>query len=182
MPADNIQTPFQYLNDSSPFGYGTPPRSNYSFTRSCSDQSGFGLIPCPFTDTVAIINYNSDGDANYSFPYSYDLNIPGVLLDTYSSGTDDNTTVSNFFDIQWRRYLTTTQDVFNNGSRYLVGSFRNMQSIVLNNAYQPVEGLVTDTINGGIGFRNHTVPPGFHYGVTWVSGFDVYLFPSDTIS
>jgi hypothetical protein len=175
--ADNIQPQFQYINDTSPFGYGTPPRNNYSFTRTCADRGGFGFIPCPFTDTVAIVNYNSDGNASYSFPYSYDLDIPNVILDTYSSGTLDNTTVSNFFDIQWRRYLTTTQDVFNNGSRYLVGSFRNMDSIVLDNSYQPVEGLITDTINGGIGLRNHTVPPGFQYGVSWVCRFSVCSSP-----
>ena len=30
-----------------------------------------------------------------------------------------------------------------------------------------MEGLVVDTINGGVGFRNHTIPPGFRYGATW---------------
>lgn len=100
-------------------------------------------------------------------PYGYDINIPQIITDIYSSGVDDKTTISNFFDIQWRRYLTTSNDNSNNGSTFLVSAFRNMESLILNNATQPVEGLVVDTIHGGIGFRNHTVPPGFQYGVTW---------------
>jgi hypothetical protein len=42
-----------------------------------------------------------------------------------------------------------------------------MDSLVLNNATEPVEGLIVDTKQGGIGFRNHTVPPSFQHGVTW---------------
>jgi hypothetical protein len=168
-PAEQIQTPFQYIPDSSPFGYGTPPRSNFSFNRMCSDGKHLDLapIPCPFSDTVAIITIESNQGIDYHYPYGYDLSIPQVILETYSSGTSINTTVSNFFDIQWRQYLTTSSEYFNNGSTYMVGSFRNMESLVLNNAFQPVEGLIVDTVNGGIGFRNHTAPPGFQYGVTW---------------
>ena len=171
-PGKDTQGQFQYLADSSSFGLGTPPRSNYSFSRLC-----FGILgeakPCPFADTVEIVTLFANGSAEFEYPYGYDLNVPDKLITTFSSGTGNDTTISNFFDIQWRQYFTTSQphqpDVadYNNGSIYLVGSFRNMESIALNNAYQPVEGLVVDTINGGIGFRNHTVPPGFEYGVTW---------------
>lgn len=104
---------------------------------------------------------------NYSYPYSYDRSIPQIVSEIYSSGVDSQTTISNYFDIQWRRYLTTSDDTFNNDTTYLVSSFRNVDSIILNNDTEPVEGLIVDTIRGGIGFRNHTVPPGFQYGVTW---------------
>jgi hypothetical protein len=103
----------------------------------------------------------------YDYPYSYDRSIPQILTDVYSSGVDNTTTISNFFDIQYRRYLTSSDPTFNNGSTYLVSAFRNMDSLILNNDTEPVEGLVVDTIRGGIGFRNHTIPPGFQYGVTW---------------
>jgi hypothetical protein len=172
-PSHNTQAPFIYTPDSSFFGLGTPPRSNYSFTRLCVVDIVNFPLPCPFTDTVVVITYDANGTINYNYPYDYDLNVPEKLIDTFSSGTSNNTTVSNFFDIQWRQYLTTNSinqqgNVgYNNGSTYLVGTFRNMESLILNKAYQPVEGLVVDTINGGIGFRNHTVPPGFQYGVTW---------------
>jgi hypothetical protein len=104
---------------------------------------------------------------NYSYPYSYDRSIPQIVTEIYSSGVDNTTTISNYFDIQWRRYLTTSDYNFDNGTAYLVSSFRNMDSLILNNNTEPVEGLIVDTIRGGIGFRNHTVPPGFQYGVTW---------------
>jgi hypothetical protein len=36
-----------------------------------------------------------------------------------------------------------------------------MQSLVINSEIQLVKGLVVDMVNGGVGFRNHTFPPGF---------------------
>jgi hypothetical protein len=163
LPDDPVSQSFNFIKDNSPFGLGTPDRSNLSFTRICGY---YPVIPCPFTDTVAIIERNAT-DGTIDFPYGYDINMPAKLEEIFSSGTDDTTTVSNYFDIQWRRYQTTTDELFNNGSRYLVGAFRPMQSLALDNSLQPVEGLVVDMVNGGIGFRNHTVPPGFEFGVTW---------------
>jgi hypothetical protein len=163
-----MQTPFQYIKDNSPFGYGTPPRSNFSFSRLCgTGELLTGPKPCPFSDTVSIISYYSNETITYSYPYGINMSIPNVILDTYSSGTDNTTTVSNYFDIQWRRYITTSSYLLNNGTAYLTGAFRNMQSLILSNATQPVEGLVVDTVRGGVGLRNHTIPPGFPYGVTW---------------
>jgi hypothetical protein len=164
IPAKNVETPFQYLKDTSPFGLGTPPRSNLTFNRKCP---GFvGPRPCPFSDDIVI--YSTDGNwENYSYPYGYDMRIPQAVKTVYSSGVDDNTTISNYFDIEWRRYITTSDDFYNNGSLYLVNSFRNMDSLILNNATEAVEGLIVDTKKGGIGFRNHTVPPSFKHGVTW---------------
>lgn len=158
-PADNVQTPFKYLFDASPFGVGTPPRSNFSFNRICyTGDTFFSMpIPCPFSDTIAITS--TDGNwVNASYPYGYNISIPGTILDIYSSGVGDNTTISNFFDIQWRQYTITadSRQVFNNGSLYLVSAFRGMQTLGLNNAIEPVEGLIVDTVNGGIGFRNRT--------------------------
>jgi hypothetical protein len=70
LPADNIQTPFQYLKDNTPFGYGTQPRSNFSFSRICGTGQLFaGPKPCPFTDTVSIVSYDSNGTVTYSYPY-----------------------------------------------------------------------------------------------------------------
>lgn len=180
LPADSIRTPFQYLKDNSPFGYGTPPRSNFSFSRICGTGELFvGPKPCPFSDTVAIISYDSNGTITYDYPYGVNMSVPDVILDTYSSGINDTTTVSNYFDTQWRRYITTSSSFLNNGTTYLVGAFRNMQSLILNNTTQPVEGLVVDTIGGGVGLRNHTVPPGFQYGVTWVE--DLLFIEPETV-
>lgn len=165
--ADPVKTTFRYLKDTSPFGIGTPPRTNYSqaFTRSC--QGMFSLAPCPFTDTIAIAVMDSRGNGTWDFPNGYDINVPKSIEEAYSSGTSNDTTISNYFDIEWRRYVTTNNDNYNNGSTYAVGAFRLFESLALTEAYIPVEGLIVDTINGGIGFRNHTIPPGFRYGASW---------------
>ncbi len=40
--------------------------------------------------------------------------------------------------------------------------------MVLNNAIEPVEGLVVDTVSSGIAFRNHTVPQDIALGAEWI--------------
>jgi hypothetical protein len=123
-----------------------------------------------------------NGTINWNYPRGINIDIPKVITDTYSSGTNDATTVSNYFDIQYRRYMTTVEKEpleINNGSIFLVGAFRNMQSLVLNNAQEPVEGLIVDTITGGVGLRNHTIPPGFQHGVTWKE--DILFIEPETV-
>lgn len=57
--------------------------------------------------------------------------------------------------------------MYDNGSRFLVADNRNMESMVLTDTLRPVEGLVVDTVQGGVGFRNHTLPVGFVHGARW---------------
>ncbi|KAH6666926.1 hypothetical protein B0J14DRAFT_192364 [Halenospora varia] len=173
----NVQTPFKYLSDESPFGVGTPPRSNYSLTRSCLGPQM--LNPCPFTDTVSIGVLDSTGKGTFDFPYGYDINVPPVLKEIYSSGTGDDTTVSNYFDIQWRRYVTTRNERYNNGSTTIIGAFRLFDSMVLRNSYEAFEGVIVDTKHGGIGFRNHTIPPAFKYGAAWTE--DILFIEPETV-
>jgi hypothetical protein len=109
----------------------------------------------------------SNGSSQSNFPYGYNTSIPQIIMDIYSSGTEQNTTVSNFFDIQWRRYYMASGPKFDNDSAYLISGFRSMQSLVTNDKVQVVEGLVVDMVNGSVGFRNHTFPPGFQHGATW---------------
>lgn len=180
LPDKTVHPTFKYLADTSPYGYGTPPRSNFSFNRHCGEGDLFtGPMPCPFTDTVSIMTAYPNGTTNWNFPYGIDMAVPKIIIDTYSSGTDNTTTVSNFFDIQWRRYITTSTELYNNGTEYLTGAFRNIQNLVMNNALEAYEGLVVDTMKGGVGFRNHTVPPGFKHGVTWTE--DLLFVEPETI-
>ena len=73
----------------------------------------------------------------------------------------------------------TSNKDYNNGSTYLIGAFRLMQSLVLNDAIEPVEGLLVNTKTGGIGFRYHTIPPGFQYGATWSE--DILFIEPETV-
>ncbi|KAH8806053.1 hypothetical protein F5884DRAFT_710046 [Xylogone sp. PMI_703] len=165
----NKTVPFAYTRDSSPFGIATPPRSNLPFSRTCSQGHGLfgqGPIPCPYSDTVVIFSGNLT-ELLWKLPYGYNTTVPQIVKDIYSSGTRNHPTISNFFDIQWRQYTLGTDPQKNNGSAFLVGSYRPIVSIVLNNDITAIEGLVVDTKTGGIGFRNHTLPQGLGPGAIW---------------
>lgn len=127
------------------------------------------MTPCPFSNSVPVISEDAVW-LNITYPSGYDISIPSFLREVYSSGTGDNSSICSYFDIEWRRYQTKVDDLrpeANNGSEFLVGASRFMQSVILNDAIEPVEGLLVDTKNGSIGFRNHTVPYGFENGVAW---------------
>lgn len=125
------------------------------FTRVCdagtSDISQIP-VPCPFSDI----------DTS-----TYNTTVPERLLETYSSGTQNTGTISIFFDIQFRQYMTTQDPLINNGATFQFGVVRFTENLILNGGFQVVEGLVVDLNNGGVGFGNHTFPIGFPEGVMW---------------
>jgi hypothetical protein len=158
------QVPFSYVSDLSPMGYGTPPRSDLGFNRWCGD----GLpVVCPGSDTV--ISYSRNGTTfTATMPYGYDSRIPQTKVQIFQSGlAEQSETVSSIFDIQWRSYNTQQDQDVNNDSTVLVGGYRQLTTLILDDAIEAVEGLIVDTISGGIGFRNHTIPSGIPLGVTW---------------
>jgi hypothetical protein len=172
-PGDSTTASFKYLKDPSGYGYATPLRGNSTFSRVCADDLSTYLDvsnavprPCPFSATQEIVVW-SPSNVTYKYTNSYDLNIPQIISDTYSSGTKNGTTVSNYFDIQWRQYLMVNNTDYNNNSLYTVGTFRNMDSVLLKDTFEAIEGLVVDTVQGSIGFRNHTIPDGFPNRVSW---------------
>ncbi|KAH8898902.1 hypothetical protein GQ53DRAFT_791085 [Thozetella sp. PMI_491] len=167
---DNVVTgDFVYARDFSPFGYGTPPRSNHSWSRLCLDQFTTLLEakPCPFSSTVEVVTYVPNMLPVYEYPYGISTSVSDQIVKTFSSGVGEDTTISNFFDIHWRRYATKRDPTYDNGSAFLVADNRNIQPLLLNNVTEVVEGLVVDAVNGAIGFRNHTVPIGHQWGVQW---------------
>lgn len=105
---------------------------------------------------------------------SYDTNVPQSTIELFQSGLSAfNLSVSSIFDIQWRSWTWALQDtttsgiVVNNGSAYPVGAFREIATVALDNRLEVIEGLVVDTVNGGVGFRNHSAPPISPYGSIW---------------
>jgi hypothetical protein len=81
--------------------------------------------------------------------------------------------VSSIFDIQSRSYswsqINDNPDGVapDNGTAYPVSSFRQISSLLLDDAIVVVDGLIVDMKNGGIGFRNHSAPSIQRYGSTW---------------
>jgi len=121
-----------------------------------------------------MINRQFDDDGlsgQVNYPYGYHIDVPMILREVYSSGTHNRSTISNYFDIEWRRFLKTKTIgpplSYNNGSEYIVGSSRVMESLAFTDDFLAIEGLIVDTKSGGIGFRNHTVPSDSHFGMSW---------------
>lgn len=158
---------FSYIGDIGPMGYGTPPRADLTFGRSCGDWLP---LPCPGTSVNIQYSYNETSgiDAANITNDNYDMRIPEVLAKLYQSGLyDQEQTVSSFFDIQSRQYTYSKEAGVEHGKSYVVGTYRQVTSLILDDDIEAVEGLIVDTMNGGIGFRNHTVPVGIQYGAEW---------------
>lgn len=136
---DPVNVSFLYAKDPSPLGLGTPPRPSLGFSRKCGD---FLPQACPGS-SVEITYSSNETSASADLPNSYDTNIPENITTFFQSGLNhQQPTVSSSFDIQWRSYTTTIDKRVNNGTRYVLGSYRQLTSMVLDDAVEPVEGLV----------------------------------------
>jgi len=129
---------------------------------------GFKPAVCPWSDTIINENVN---ETTYTadLPDGYDVRIPKNITEIYSAGHSKlANSVASVFDIEWRNYRKVLKSAMQkDGQSYLVGDYRQLKQMVLNDAYEPVEGLIVNTKTGGIGFRNHTTPPPFPFGSSW---------------
>ena len=87
------------------------------------------------------------------------------LFDKLSSGSV-GTTVAGPKDIQFRN-MFFYQNQSSSNEQLVVGLTLPMQNLLLNTNFTIVEGLIVDPNNGGVGFRNHTIPVGLQLGATW---------------
>ncbi|UNI23166.1 hypothetical protein JDV02_009001 [Purpureocillium takamizusanense] len=151
---------FTYLKDLSPFGAGTPWRSSAPFGRVC------GPDPCP--GTVKTQTCEKKGLAEVCLDVKFDRAIPSSLHDLFGGGaTAFSPSVSSVFDIQWRAYFNAT-DAGGKLGWALRSAYRQITTLILEPDRHVVEGVIVDTITGGIGFRNHTVPgTTYRYGSSW---------------
>lgn len=171
-----VQNPqFEYAPDSSLFGLGTPSRAAYSLSRLCGS---FVLQVCPGqTDTGGLTTYKNSTtwvlDTGANDTGWIDAKIPKNITEIFTSADGAyGAGVANVFDIQYRTfqfkvYNNSQQRNINNGALYVQGQMRFFESLVLNNRYDVVEGLVVDTKKGGVGFRNHTIPANIRFGASW---------------
>ncbi|CUS07682.1 unnamed protein product [Tuber aestivum] len=167
---------FEYLKDTSTFGQGTPSRSGYLFSRVC----GWSMWQnCPgtfggFTYTANRTGMYLDGpDGSY-----LDTNTPQNITDIFKSGTSGRgNLISGPFDVQHRLFTNVKDsDIGNNvskrvpmnqGNAHTRGIAATLRSVILDDNFVLVEGLVVDAKNGGVGFRNHSAPTNLEYGGTW---------------
>lgn len=170
-PASNASV-FHYIKDTTPIGFGTPPRdSNNTWSRLCG---AFLLVPCPNDENAAtVIDNKSMISVDYRDEW-YSSVVPEKVVDVFQSGTEGfEDSVSSSFDIQYRSYTRSEIDdngkgpIIDNGTARNIGNYQPLSSILLNDAIMAVEGLVVDMKNGGVGFRNHSAPTWKEYGSTW---------------
>lgn len=166
MEDGKTKTPsFAYAPDSTGFGAGTSPRTGQPFTRTCDYRAC--PAPCPYTTDVEVVTEN-DFSANCSSSFALNTTVPDKLYEIFQSGTSTSrNTLSGFFDIGWRQLTNQYNKTANNGDPVASGAFRHLESFSLQGGYRTVEGLVVDSKNGGVGFRNHTLPENHSKGATW---------------
>lgn len=109
----------------------------------------------------------------------YESRIPSDLMTIYNDGADAfSATVSSIFDMQYRTYRNST-DSYSSMSWYTKPDYRTMSVLLLEEDIRPVEGLIVDLRDGGIGFRNHTAPESSpKYGATWTE--DILFIEPET--
>lgn len=162
---------FSYLQDNSPFGYGTPPRSQAPFARACGTD-----FPCPGQQLSQTCT--KQGLAEVCNNTSYNPIVPQDIRTLFNEGGQHiSPTVSGLFDIQWRSY-SNMSDAFSTLGWVQTQQFRELSTLLLDNKLEVKEGLVVDMVNGGIGFRNHTAPEPSTYGSTWME--DILFIEPET--
>ena len=69
--------------------------------------------------------------------------------------------------IEYRNYYQKSDIYIDNANVNVVGNVQLFETFLLDDQYRVIEGLIVDTINGGIGFRNHTLPTELELGAEW---------------
>lgn len=97
------------------------------------------------------------------------ITIPRNYTQMFKSATSENgSTISGMFDIQYRRWTIDHTELIEKGEPYIRGKSRYIENLVKEDAVLLKEGLIIDTRSSpGIGFRNHTIPLNTKYGGTW---------------
>lgn len=112
-------------------------------------------------------SYNApDGDDYYYGQKIVNTTIPQITADAFRSGTV-HSTIAGPLDIQFRQYYPRFDGYVDGRAAQILGNFAPLQSFMLEADFHPIEGVIVDTVNGGIGLRNHTVPVGLSLGATW---------------
>lgn len=130
-------------------------------------------VACPNSFNNVSYHINATGEYSTIHGY-YDSQVPQYVIDTFQSGlTAFNRSVSSLFDIQSRYYTWSLESKTpdpnrpDNGSSYPLSSVRQLANLIMERKVVLVEGLIVDMVNGGIGFRNHSVPPYQGPGSEW---------------
>ncbi|KZL65246.1 hypothetical protein CI238_13374 [Colletotrichum incanum] len=112
---------FAYVKDLSSFGSATSQRGVHDFSRICSWV--YVPAPCPYSENRVMVTSNGT-NITVELPYGYSSRVSPIVREIFSSGTTNLTTISNFFDIEWRQLTTTLMLHIDNGTEVPVGLYR----------------------------------------------------------
>ncbi|KIY03184.1 uncharacterized protein Z520_01651 [Fonsecaea multimorphosa CBS 102226] len=148
----------EFFSVTDPSYYGMATLELQGVNRRCGWQK---WMDCPHSiyDDPAVRNQYVDHTVINS-------TIPDVTREVFTSGTKIGT-VANLLDIEFRAYNLVNNVYVDNNATRAVGRLEVLPSMILNQGYHLVNGLIIDAYNGGIGIRNHTVPGGLELGATW---------------
>lgn len=148
---------FNYAPDTSVFHQATFARDQYLTSRVCTNRA------CPGVPVDSEVRIGND--------VFFDPAIPDNITECFSSGSGSPEDLrAGSFDIEYRQYAADQPRIGNYSFKFNVtGMYQYISRITSELGYLVREGIVVDTLNGGVGFRNHTVPttsePADH--VTW---------------
>jgi hypothetical protein len=176
---------FNYAIDNSPIGQANISRTGYVNNRLCG---AFILLNCP--GSYAGYDTISNATGEYAIPDGPDVymssTIASNITEAFTSATNSSRTISSVFDIQYRLFTIWGNSTQPNETQWIdqgrpqtKGQYQYFQSFILNDRYEAVEGLIVDTKAGGIGFRNHSMPPSSDTGYEWTE--DILWIEPDTV-
>jgi hypothetical protein len=159
---DTTQPAFHYVRDNSPFGRGTPKRSSMPWSGVCNWVHH--LICRNLNGSDCYFQCNNEDIGAHALPESVRL---------YESGLSNmSNSISSLFDIEYRFYMMAGYSYGSTAAhpvvhKHPIGQFRVISNLILEDRPLLVEGLIVDMLGGGVGFRNHSVPPLQSYASAW---------------
>lgn len=161
-PTSTQRVDFQYAPDLSFFGNGTMGRPDMPVSRDCIITS----VHCPGAYVPGSVIGQGGPVSKPNTNISATSGIPSNTTEMFRSATDDST-VASTLDVQYRSWMSYRSKYFDNNEPYVRGRFKHIEMLLSQEQYVLVEGVIADTIAGGIGYRNHTVPRGLQHGGEW---------------
>ncbi|KAK1759852.1 hypothetical protein QBC47DRAFT_398655 [Echria macrotheca] len=158
-----VNATFAYVPDPSVLGMATLGRESYALSRGCGKGA---YKPCPGIVSTAGPEEQQDSQVVFT------TTVPTNITECFGSGTSSPGDLrSSSFDIHFRQFsaqlmVSNTNQTYKN----VTGCYNAfIGQVVTEPGYHLREGLVIDAIDGGLGFRNHTVPssPEMVNGATW---------------
>lgn len=134
---------FVYAADGGPLGSGTHARNTQlGFSRICRS------IACPGERELGNITLPSTYDLSMQTNRIISPEIPQSLVDLFQSGIPEGSSISSFFDVQYRKWQEGHDHFIVDNSTVLQGAYKTLGSSMLDNKYEVLEGIILDTING----------------------------------